>query len=250
MLSVWPALAADTKTAANSTTGACSAIIPNNSGTVTIHCRGLDPEMAKQLGELATQLSHLSKGSATARDQQLQIRLLRSVNERLKTLKAEPAIQVNAPVQQENIGDCNLNAIGDNNQLNCAPHLSVSPDQAKRIAEYIKKQLDSDPTIPRKIEIEWQLDPDLRLVKDSLQQAFQDAGLTVTAQGAMNIGPPADGPDKGIYFDNVRSDNSKLANAIGGALIGTNVIINKLINAHKEPFSAIGDTLSIVILKP
>ena len=76
------------------TYGSCSPNMSKNSGSVTINCTGLDPAVAAEIVDVVKQLSLLNKKTATEKNQQLMIKMLKDIKSSLEAATNQPTIQV------------------------------------------------------------------------------------------------------------------------------------------------------------
>jgi hypothetical protein len=82
------------QTTSETTYGSCSPNMSKNSGSITINCTGLDPAVATEIVGLVKQLSLLNKKTATEKNQQLMINMLKDIKSSLEAATNQPTIQV------------------------------------------------------------------------------------------------------------------------------------------------------------
>jgi len=210
--------------AINTTSGGCSPIITHNSGTLNIHCTGLDPEVAKQLKTLIEQISSLNKEASTKKNQKLILDNLSKLQREVSNALTQPGIQINAPLQMNSTGDCNQTVIGNNNVNNCANHISFTAEQTKAVTDTIKNYEIQKGQLVGKVNIDYEVGPETSNAAVQLKNALMQAGIDATAEGAYIWGAGANDSYPGISFANVNTQNLSFAEVVGSALIQAKVI--------------------------
>jgi hypothetical protein len=105
----------------DTTYGNCSPNMAHNSGSVTIVCKGLDPAVASEMSEVVKDLSALNRKTATEKNQQLMIKMLRDMRASLEHAVSGET----TTIIQNSTGNCSPNIVGNNNVNNCVPPVRV-----------------------------------------------------------------------------------------------------------------------------
>ncbi len=199
------------------TYGGCSPNMSRNSGSVTINCTGLDPAVAAEITEVVKQLSLLNKKTATEKNQQLMIKMLKDIKNSLESAINQPAFQTNAPITQSSSGNCSPNIVGNNNTNVCGSQdLKINPDQAEK---FTRSMISIPSNIPKGkimllIEIQ---NHRTQVAGEVLGNALKNAGFDVDQEESYMIGINGNNYG-GITFTNVSPPAQPVAFAIATLL--------------------------------
>jgi hypothetical protein len=207
------------------TYGSCSPNMSNNSGNVTIVCKGLDPAIANEVADVVKQISILNKATATVKNQQLMLKTLNEIKATLQNAKVGPVVEVNAPIVQSSTADCSPNIVGNNNSNTCAlKPVVIGPAEAASITATLK----SLHAPGGKVRIDFELNAvGARGSALQLRDALSAAGFTVELGPGAIIFMGACGSQEfypGLSFDCVANPNDPIPHYIGTALIEAGVL--------------------------
>ncbi len=231
------------------TSGYCSPNMAHNSGTVTINCKGLDPAIASEISDVVKELSLLNQKTASEKNQQLLIKMLKEMKASLQAAIARPGVQVNGPVTQSSTGNCSPNIVGNNNTNVCGPQdLNIDSQQAADLTNQLHDLIATSPTGKVEVDIEFQ-NHRTQMAGRTLGDALRRAGLEVKVDESWMLSS-SENNYGGITFMNVSPSTEALAMTVAGLLNRLKIVTGPIPTFHAPPGQPATDTLVIFVRRP